>query len=131
VTVEVLISGLWNPMEQWIKGNDTTHIDTSKFDELKSDLTSKNRSLTALDLERTCRMPVTVAFLKSKGLSEIDLHWVTKALPKSIYRLRQVRNEAEHESRETWSRERLSGFFEEFVGIGQSGILPRLTRLLL
>jgi len=130
-TTELLIAGLWNPMGEWLERNNNKNIDTSKYDELVFDLKSKNRSLTALDLEKTCRVPVTVALLSSKGLLEADIKWITNALPRSIFRLRQARNEAEHESEDTWDRERLGDFFKEFIGIGQSGILPRLGRLLL
>ena len=129
-TIELLIYRLWNPMGEWLKRNNTKNIDTSKYDELVYDLKSKNRSLTALDLERTCRMPVTVKYLTSKGISESDLEWITRVLPTSIFKLRQARNRAEHVSDSQIEREELNRFYNEFIGIGQTGIIRKISELI-
>jgi hypothetical protein len=128
-TTELLTYGLWDPMGEWLGKNNTNKIDTSKYDELVFDLKSKNRSLTALDLERTCRMPVTVKFLTSKGISKSDLEWITKLLPTSIFKLRQARNRAEHVSGSRIEREELNRFYNEFLGIGQTGIIRKIFEL--
>lgn len=129
-TTELLIYGLWNPMGEWLERNNTKNIDTSKYVELVYDLKSKNRSLTALDLERTCRMPVTVKYLTSKGISESDLEWITRVLPTSIFKLRQARNRAEHVSDSQIEREELNRFYNEFIGIGQTGIIRKISELI-
>ena len=75
-------------------------------------------------------MPVTVAYLESKSFTKEEQTWINKVLPNSIFRLRKVRNRAEHESIDSWTRDMLGYFINEFIGIGQLGILPRLVQLL-
>lgn len=37
-TTELLIIGLWNPLEEWIKRNNTEQVDANQFYELQNDL---------------------------------------------------------------------------------------------
>ena len=86
---------------------------------------------TLLDFERTCRLSITDVFLKEKGISNEERAWFCNQLPKSLYHLRRARNRAEHESDDQWTRQDLSKFYNEFIGIGRPGILPELCRILL
>ncbi|MFC1970843.1 hypothetical protein ACFLV0_02760 [Chloroflexota bacterium] len=101
------------------------------IDDLVTELSQKGSMPTLLDFERTCRLPITDAFLKEKGISNEKRVWFCNQLPKSLYHLRRARNRAEHESADQWTRQDLNKFYDEFIGIGQSGILPELCRILL
>lgn len=74
-------------------------------------------------------MRITNAYLASRGFANEDQTWISKVLPDRISRLRRVRNRAEHESNDSWTREIIGNFIDEFIGIGQPGVLPRLGEL--
>ncbi|MFC2012475.1 hypothetical protein ACFLVU_05030 [Chloroflexota bacterium] len=128
---ELLHSGLWKPLEQWIQNLKIHSNNTKWFMDRRQELSQKGSMPTLLDFERTCRLPITDAFLKEKGTSNEKRTWFCNQLPKSLYHLRRARNRAEHESTDQWTRQDLSKFYNEFIGIGQPGILPELCRILL
>ena len=80
--------------------------------------------------EKLCRMTVTGGFLKWNGINATERQWFAKQLPKKLNKLRKARRCAEHETASTWNRGKLKEFIEEFLGIGQSGTIPRLIKLL-
>jgi len=127
---ELLHSGLWNPLAQWVQNLKEHNNDTKWLIERRQELSQKGLMPTLLDFERTCRLSITNVFLKEKGVSNEDRAWFCNQLPKSLYHLRRARNRAEHESDDQWTRQDLSRFYNEFIGIGQPGILPKLYRML-
>jgi len=128
---ELLHNGLWKPLEQWIQNRKKNNNDTKQFIDRRQELSEKGLMPTLLDFERTCRLSITDAFLKEKGISNEKRIWFCNQLPKSLYHLRRARNRAEHESADQWTRQDLSKFYDEFIGIGRPGILPELCRILL
>lgn len=128
---ELLHNGLWKPLEQWIQNLKKLSNDTKWFMDRRQELSQKGLMPTLLDFERTCRLSITDVFLKEKGISNEERIWFCNQLPKSLYHLRRARNRAEHESDDQWTRQDLSKFYNEFIGIGRPGILPELCRILL
>ena len=57
--------------------------------------------------------------------------WFTKVLPKRLNWLRKARKKAEHGSNIEWTSEELLRYYAEFIGIGQQGIIPKITEILL
>jgi len=130
-TEELLLQELWKPLEQWFVNEGYHHQGTQDFLTFKAELVTRGRVPTILDLERICRMPLMGVFLTGKGVLREDRVWFLQKLPTSLYHLRIARNRAEHESGNQWTRQELCKYFTEFIGIGRSGVLPELCRILL
>ncbi|MBI2852125.1 MAG: hypothetical protein HYX84_03355 [Chloroflexi bacterium] len=130
-TEELLSTGLWKPVEQWIPNQKKGDNDTKWFTDRRHELSQNGSMPTLLDFERLCRLNITNAFLKERGTPGDKRDWFCKHLPKSLYHLRRARNRAEHESVDKWSRQDFGNFYDEFMGIGRPGILPELCRILL
>ena len=77
----------------------------------------------------TCGHSDFVKFLIHRKVDTYDKEFLNKRLPDAMLRLRNNRNRAEHESGEPWHREEVRPLFNEFLGIGQAGILPELARI--
>ena len=70
-------------------------------------------------------------FLKKKGIPTAQRAWFVNVLPECLARLRKARRRAEHESGREWTRKELGKFYAEYMGIGQLGVLPVLSKILL
>ena len=77
----------------------------------------------------TCGHSDFVKFLIHRKVDTYDKEFLNKRLPDAMLRLRNNRNRAEHETGEPWHREEVRPIFNEFLGIGQAGILPELARI--
>ncbi len=110
---------------------DTNDVALTRAIAGRQELSQKGLMPTLLDFERTFRLSITDVFLKEKGISNEERIWFYNQLPKSLYHLRRARNRAEHVSAGQWTRQDLSKFYDEFIGIGRPGILPELCRILL
>jgi len=130
-TEELLLCGLWKPLEQWVVSQGGKCGGRQDFLNFKAELASKGWVPDLFHLERACRMSITDAFLKNKGVPPKERRWFLEELPRSLSRLRRERRRAEHESSNQWTRQELSKYFAEFIGIGRPGILPELCRILL
>jgi hypothetical protein len=129
-TEEILVNGLWKPLEKWLITQKRNNQDIQELLRATADLTEKRRLPTILNFELICRLPSTSAFLADRGVDPKNRQWFSKELPQSLFRLRTARNDAEHEISNPWDRESLRKYYEEFVGIGQLGTLPELSRIL-
>ncbi len=127
---ELLIKEFWDPMMKWFEEKGQNNKGAQVFLDLKTELTARRKSPTILDFEHICRMQITGAYLVEKGVPREDRIWFIQNLQKSLFPLRQARNRAEHESGNRWTREELNGFYCEFVGIGQLGVIKELSKLL-
>ncbi len=127
---EILLHGLWEPLDQWIAGPGRKRNDRQAFLNLKADLAKKRLAPDLSHHERLCETTVAGAFLKHKGVTETERQWVVQQLPERLKKLRNARRRAEHETVNAWTRPQLKGFVDEFLGIGQLGIIPRLTKIL-
>ena len=81
------------------------------------------------DYIRACKQTSFRRFLCRSKVNKGDIRFMTEDLPKSMTRLTDARNDAEHESGVSVSRDTLASFFNGFLGIGQPGILPQLARI--
>ena len=81
------------------------------------------------DYIRACKQTSFRRFLCRSKVNKGDIRFMTEDLPKSMTRLTDARNDAEHESGVSVSRDRVASFFNRFLGIGQPGILPELARI--
>ena len=129
-TEELLHLGLWKPIEQRVQNLKKHSNDTEWFIDRRQELSRKRLTPTLLDFERLCRLSITDAFLKEKGISNEERIWFCNQLPKKIYHLRRARNLAEHELGIPWNRQQLGQCYNDYIGIGQTGILPRLCKIL-
>jgi hypothetical protein len=129
-TEEILVNGLWKPLEKWLAAQKGNRHDIQELVSIMTEFTSKRRLPTLLNFERICRMPATGAFLADKKIELKNRQWFSIEMPRSLFRLRTARNDAEHEIGNQWDRESLRKYYEEFVGIGQLGTLPELCRIL-
>ena len=129
-TEEILLHGLWEPLDRWITGPGRERKDREIFLNLKAGLHKNDLTPDLSHYERICGTTVTRAFLKKKGVPEIERRWVAEQLPKRLKKLRYARRRAEHETTNRLARSQLKDFVDEFLGIGQPGIIPRLTKVL-
>jgi hypothetical protein len=129
-TEEILVNGLWKPLEKWLAAQKGKRHDIQELASIMTEFASKRCLPTILNFERICRMPATGAFLADKKVDPKNQQWFSTELPRSLFRLRTARNDAEHKIGNQWDRESLRKYYEEFVGIGQVGTLPEICRIL-
>lgn len=129
-TEEILLHGLWDPLDRWVAGQGRERKDIQVFLDLKAALAKARLTPDLNHYEQLCGTTVAGAFLKRNGATGTERQWFTQQLPKRLRKLRNARRRAEHETASTWTRAQLKEFVAEFLGIGQPGIIPRLTKLL-
>jgi hypothetical protein len=129
-TEQLLLDGLWNQLEQWDGFQNQPEWYRHGFLDLKAEFIETGSQPTLLCLQRACRLQVTNAFLVSKQASEEQRKWFTEQLPDSLYRLRHIRNIAEHEGFNQWTRDELRPYVEEYLGIGKKGVLQKIVEIL-
>jgi len=127
---EILIQKFWNPLILWVDENENNQRRTQEFLEFKTELSNKAKMPSILDFERLLKMPITGTYLVEKGVSRDDRVWFIQDLQKSLYPLRRARNQAEHESENQLTYAEMNRFYNEFVGIGQPGVIRQLSQLL-
>ena len=81
------------------------------------------------DCIQICRHPEFKKHLTRLRVDDVDREFLTNQLPVAMRRLRDNRNRAEHEAGEPWHRGQVRPIVDEFLGIGQIGILPQLVRI--
>ena len=69
------------------------------------------------------------SFLAGMKVTESETKLLISTLPQALRRLRELRNEAEHDPTRAWNRSELDPIVQEFLGIGQSGILAHLVAI--
>ncbi len=129
-TEEILLHGLWDSLDRWVAGPGRERKDIQVFLDLKAALAKAGLTPDLNHYEQLCRTAVAGAFLKRNGATGTERRWFAQQLPKRLRKLRNARRRAEHETASTWPRAQLKEFVAEFLGIGQPGIIPRLTKLL-
>jgi hypothetical protein len=127
---EILLNGLWNPMDKWIEKVRGKQVGVDEFLKLKQELMSYRWAPDLNHFEQVCKMAVTKNFLNQGGISATDQDWFSRDLVNSLSKLRLVRNRAEHSSATGWTRDGIKQFVNEFLGVGQPGVLVRLTKIL-
>ena len=78
---------------------------------------------------RACKQTSFREFLRRSKVGKSDIRFMTEDLPKSMTRLADARNDAEHRSSASVSKDTVASFFNGFLGIGKLGILPELARI--
>ena len=78
---------------------------------------------------RACKQTSFREFLRRSKVGKSDVRFMTEDLPKSMTRLADARNDAEHRSSASVYKDTVASFFKSFLGIGQPGILPELARI--
>lgn len=127
---EILIQFFWEPLVIWVEKDGQNQRGTQEFQEFRIELTNKGKIPSILDFERICKMPITGTYLVAKNIPRESRLWFIQNLQKSLYPLRQARNRAEHESGSEFTHEEINRFYEEFIGIGQPGVIKQLHLLL-
>jgi len=127
---EMLLHGLWRPLEQWIEHSGGECGGSGEFLTLERELSAKHWLPDMSHFEKVCKMPIVRAFLQNKGIASDELDWFAQGLPVSLSTLRQVRARAEHASSNRWTRKGIHQYVTEFLGIGQPGVLPQLAKIL-
>jgi len=127
---EILIQFFWKPLVIWVEGSSRNQRGAQEFLDFKTELTNKGKMPNILDFEHICKMTITGAFLVNKEVPREDRVWFIQNLQKSLHPLRQARNRAEHESGSEFTHEEINRFYEEFIGIGQPGVIKQLYLLL-
>jgi len=127
---ELILHGLWRPLEQWVKHSSDECAESKEFLTLEGELSAKGWQPDMSHFERVCGMTIVRLFLQKKGVASSEQEWFAQDLPSSLSRLRLVRNRAEHVSSNRWARKGVHQFVTEFMGIGQPGVLPQLARIL-
>ena len=76
-----------------------------------------------------CRIRGLPTSLKNLGLTESEIQFVTRHLPSSMRRLRNDRNQADHDVGSLVQRRKVNQAFRRFLGIGELGMLRELARI--
>ena len=127
---ELLLHGLWKPLQQRISDGDGNRREGQTYPDLLAIVPNQGQTPNLLALEKICRTPATLDFLMSRHSSSEERRWFHEELPKSLWRLRRARNRAEHESTSRLQVQELKGYISEFLGLGQPGVLLRLAKIL-
>ncbi|MFC2066842.1 hypothetical protein ACFLUO_07335 [Chloroflexota bacterium] len=127
---ELLIQEFWKPLGQWFDKHGRNCQGSQSFLDLKMELENKRKVPTILDFEHICKMQISGTYLVNKGVTREDRVWFIQSLQKSLFPLRRARNRAEHESDTQLTHEELNKYYNEFIGIGQPGIVEKLSELL-
>ena len=96
----------------------------------KNGMKNTGKMPSILDFEHICKMPITGTYLVAMNVPREGRIWFIQSLQRSLYPLRQARNRAEHESGSEFTHEEINRFYEEFIGIGQPGVIKQLYLLL-
>ena len=75
-------------------------------------------------------MPIVRDFFKTKSIQTNERDWFCQELPDTLKKLRRERNWAEHESGGQLMRHILVSYWNEFMGIGQQGVIVRSCKIL-
>jgi hypothetical protein len=67
---------------------------------------------------------------KRKEFSAPEQAWFSRDVVNSLSKLRLVRNRAEHSSANGWTRAGFKQFVNEFLGVGQPGVLIQIAKIL-
>lgn len=129
-TEELLFHSLWRPLNHWISNKDDRRKQGRDFLHLEERLHNKKLVPSLVDYEKIFGMQITKTFLADQKISEEQRCWLLTELASNLSELRKARGYAEHESTKGWTREQLGYFVNKYLGIGQTGVLPRLARLL-
>lgn len=129
-TEEILFIGLWKRLEERVKSNRGKTPDQKEFLIFKEKLTAKRGPSHLRILVDVCKRSITEEYLIFNGVVSEERIWFSKKLPGRVHELHNQRNRAEHQSGVNWTRSELEGYYNEFMGIGKRGILPRLCKIL-
>ncbi|MFC1961652.1 hypothetical protein ACFLWN_01190 [Chloroflexota bacterium] len=127
---EILIQLFWKPLVIWAEKYGQNQRGTQEFLEFRTELTNKGKVPSILDFERICKMPIIGTYLVAMDVPREDRVWFIQNLQKSLYPLRQARNRAEREPGSEFTHEEINRFYEEFIGIGQPGVIKQLYLLI-
>ena len=75
-----------------------------------------------------CEQPFFLEFIEKRNLSD-DVAFLTKDLPASMNSLTNARGTAEHNTGNSTDSEVIESAYQLFLGIGRSGILPKLAQV--
>lgn len=129
-TEELLIQNFWRPLLQWLNKSSTAEQESPELSDLRASLVRRKKQPSISDFAFVCKISTTKAYLVEKGVSEEDRVWFSQTLPDRLYHLLNPRNRAEHEPGSQFSHEELREFYNEFIGIGQPGVIRQLSQLL-
>ena len=116
---------VWRPLESTTKGG----ANLLEFLKLKHRLEANRKEPGIRDYIRVCESRYYEELLEGRKFNRKDTQFLTEDLPAVMRRLADERNLAEHEHEFPWSRNEVALFFQAFLGIGRSGVLPELARI--
>lgn len=128
---ELLHSRLWEPLIAW--ADEQKDYPSPDFAEIRFARERAHRKSPSLETyEPLLRDGIGVGrFLREQaGVDENGLQFIKQQAAKSLKRLRQARNAAEHDPGHEADLAKIRGIYAEAVGIGREGVLPELARLL-
>ncbi|MDP2936227.1 MAG: hypothetical protein Q8O86_07035, partial [Dehalococcoidia bacterium] len=128
--VEALMyAAFWVPLSQWAGKDKGYRSEGLRL--LMTDLEAKRQSPSLVYYRKMLMDGGLKELLKLQASYNQDLSFVYEKLPASLKRLNEQRNQAEHDPTRVWRREEVASLFNEYLGIGCDGVLPRLARLYL
>lgn len=126
VAVEsVCYSLIWEPLRH-LTGDQRLLEFHAKDRELAED--GKNPSL--LDYRWACGRQFMIALLDSVNVADKDRPFIQKDLPQALKLLGNLRNPAEHDPKRSWFRGEVAPIVQRFLGLNETGVLPRLVGVL-
>ena len=129
---ELLHSRLWEPLIAWAD-EQKDYRTSPDFAEIRFARERAHRKSPSLETyEPLLRDGIAVVrFLREQvGVDEKGLRFIKQQAAKSLKRLRQARNAAEHNPGHEANLAKIRDRYAEAVGIGREGVLPELARLL-
>ncbi|MBN1602194.1 MAG: hypothetical protein JW915_11335 [Chitinispirillaceae bacterium] len=129
-TEEILYHGLWMKLDEFSNANTLDANLRNEYLKTKQEMLSNRIRSKLRILADFCREPLTGNYLSKIRTGQQEKDWFQKRLPGIIHDLYNQRNNAEHELEKRWKRDEIGRYYREFIGIGSSGILPRLVQIL-
>ena len=115
---------IWQPLHNASGGHELLD-----FARLEAKLNNAEGRLEIGHCIQVCEAGYFKDFLKQRRICDEDIQFLTKDLPSAMSGLQEARNFAQHQSHSSWQRKAVQGYFHQFFGIGQKGVLPELARI--
>ena len=93
------------------------------------ELQNKGLFPTLSDYARVCRGDGFKEFVQVQGVNTEDQRFLIQRLPKALGRLRKFRDDAQHNPETRMHRGDVEPLVQEFLGIGETGVLRRLAEV--
>ena len=127
-TEEMCNRYIWQPLENLKSSEWFPEMD--KFERHRQEKDDNSHDPNLIGLIWPCEQQFYKKFLAQRKLRSLEIQFLTCDLPKISKKLWYTRrNLAEHKLDKMMQRDAVEEFFKIFLGIGQRGILPELSRI--